>query len=86
MIIDDPEKRPEAPAHVLRCLYGVSQAQSRVLVLLLKGLKREQIAGELGVSSNTIKTHERDLFQLLDVSSRSELMRLILPGLGSLQL
>ena len=86
MFIDDPEERPEAPIHVLQRLYGISPAQSRVLALLLKGLRREQIADELCLSQNTIKTHERDLFQSLDVSSRSELMRLTLPGLGSLRL
>ena len=86
VLIDDPEERPEAPAHVLQRLYGISRAQSRVMILLLKGLKQEQIADELCLSKNTIKTHEREIFQHLDVRSRSELVRLVLPGLGSLQL
>lgn len=86
VLIDDPEQRPEAPPQVLRRLYGISQAQSRVMVLLLKGLTQEQIADELRLSKNTIKTHERDIFQRLDVRSRSDLIRLVLPGLGSLQI
>jgi DNA-binding NarL/FixJ family response regulator len=43
-----------------------------VLGLLADGLGNKQIAGRLGISTNTVKTHLELLFEKLEVSSRTE--------------
>lgn len=84
MFIDSPEERPLLCREALKNLYGVSNAQSHVLVLILQGFKQAEIANHLGLSRNTIKTHEREIYQILDVHSRSELLTLVLPNAGLL--
>lgn len=51
--------------------------ESDVLELLAKGKTRSEIAETLFVSQNTVKTHTRNLYSKLDVSSHKELMKFI---------
>ncbi len=46
--------------------------QLEVLRLLARGLTNKEIAGVLGVAESTVKTHVKTLFELLDVSNRTE--------------
>jgi LuxR family maltose regulon positive regulatory protein len=46
--------------------------EQRVLRLLLAGLSKPEIAQELVVSTNTVKTHMRHIYQKLNVTSRAE--------------
>ena len=76
---------PEATAHLTAtssrlALSGVegvpiealSQQELRVLRLLVAGLSNADIAQELVVSINTIKTHVKSIYRKLNVSSRDE--------------
>ena len=49
-----------------------SEAEVRVLRLLATSLSQRQIAGELYISLNTVKTHTKALYQKLGTSSREE--------------
>ena len=49
----------------------VSQAEQRVLRLLATSLTQREIASELYVSPNTVKTHARVIYRKLGVSSRA---------------
>lgn len=49
----------------------LSPAERRVLRLLTTGLTQREIAGELYVSLNTVKTHARLIYRKLGVGSRS---------------
>lgn len=51
---------------------GISKREYDVLQLLGKGLSNQQIADELFVSQNTIKTHTSRLFEKLDVKNRTQ--------------
>jgi LuxR family maltose regulon positive regulatory protein len=51
---------------------ALSQQELRVLRLLIAGLSNADIAKELVVSTNTIKTHIKSIYRKLNVSSRSE--------------
>jgi LuxR family maltose regulon positive regulatory protein len=50
----------------------LSQQELRVLRLLVAGLTNRDIAQELVLSTNTVKTHVKSIFRKLNVSSRAE--------------
>ncbi len=51
---------------------SLSQQELRVLRLLVAGLSNADIARELVVSNNTIKTHVKSIYRKLNVKSRQE--------------
>lgn len=51
---------------------GISQREHEVLGLIARGYSNQQIADELFVSLNTIKTHSSRLFEKLDVNRRTQ--------------
>lgn len=51
---------------------GISQREAEVLQFLAKGMSNQEIAGELFVSQNTIKTHLSNLYFKLDVKRRTQ--------------
>jgi DNA-binding CsgD family transcriptional regulator len=52
---------------------GITSREKEILLLLLKGAGNNKIAQDLYISTNTVKTHIRNIFQKLDVKSRFEL-------------
>ena len=50
---------------------GLSEKELAVLTELSVTRSREQIAGRLGVSANTVKSHLRRIYQKLGVSDRA---------------
>ena len=52
----------------------LSQAERNVFDLYIRGYKAQEIADELHLSINTIKTHNRRIFAKLNVSTRKELL------------
>lgn len=51
---------------------GISKREHEVLELMAKGLSNQEIADQLFVSVNTIKTHSANLFSKLDVRRRTQ--------------
>ena len=54
--------------------YSLTRRELEVVVLLLKGMKNDEIQERLCVSEGTLKTHLRHIFHKLDVSNRKELL------------
>jgi LuxR family maltose regulon positive regulatory protein len=52
----------------------LSEAEARVLDRLLEGLSVGEVASELWLSPNTVKTHRRGIYRKLGVHSREELV------------
>jgi len=52
--------------------YRLTDAEYRVLELLVKGYKYKQIAEELFVTVNTVNTHIRHIYEKLQVHSKAE--------------
>jgi DNA-binding CsgD family transcriptional regulator len=57
---------------------GLSDAQLKVLQPLLKGLSEKQIADALFVSQHTVHSHIKQIYRVMGVQSRPELMALYL--------
>ena len=51
---------------------GLSERESQVLTLIVKGFSYAEIAGLLGVSAHTVTTHVRGIYRKLEVHSRGE--------------
>jgi DNA-binding NarL/FixJ family response regulator len=52
--------------------YGLTRAELEVVALLPKGLMNREIATELGIAENTVKTHLRHALRKLDVRDRAQ--------------
>ncbi len=62
---------------------ALTEAELRVIALVAEGLTNPQIAARLFVSAQTVKTHMKNVFRKLGVSSRAELAALATrKGLG----
>lgn len=66
-----PKAPPSYPGQAL-AETGISQRELDVLQLLSRGLSNEEIAGQLFVSQNTVKTHLSNLYAKLDVKRRTQ--------------
>lgn len=53
--------------------YDLTRREEAILNLLLEGKTRSEIARELVVSDNTVKTHIRNLYRKMGVSGKDEL-------------
>jgi two-component system nitrate/nitrite response regulator NarP len=63
--------------------FGTLTARERELLSALSdGQTNAQIAGQLEISVNTVKFHLKNLYEKLDVSSRSQAISLYLKGTG----
>lgn len=51
---------------------GISRREWEVLELMSRGLSNQEIADQLFISLNTIKTHSSNLFEKLDVKRRTQ--------------
>ena len=52
--------------------YGLTRAEFDVVCLLPKGLRNREIAEELGIAENTVKTHLRHALKKLGVRDRAQ--------------
>ncbi|MFA6045076.1 MAG: helix-turn-helix transcriptional regulator [Phycisphaerales bacterium] len=75
--LDEMERHGQAIAQARPdLLRQVSDAQRRVLELLLVGMTEPQIAERIGRSKHTIHDHTKALYALLGVNSRVQLVLL----------
>lgn len=56
---------------------GLSPRQTEVLDLLARGYTVPSIAEKLYISENTVRTHAKNIYQLLDVHSKREVIELV---------
>ena len=87
---DDPRHacpgRGSARTGGAACATSLSEAELRVLRYLPSNLTASEIASELIVSANTVRTHMRHIYAKLDAHTRSEAvarareLRLVAPG------
>lgn len=78
IVIIDPEHQSNAPPALLRRLYGLTETEVRVAVLVTRGQGLRPIADELSLSVTTVKTHLRHIFDKTGTGRQAELVRLLL--------
>lgn len=74
--------RPEVTA--VKTAFRLTRTEAAVLALLVEGLTNKAIADRLYVSVNTVKTHMRNIYRKLGVSSRACAVRLTVEAAGAL--
>jgi DNA-binding CsgD family transcriptional regulator len=57
--------------------YGISERESEIIELLIEGLSNQQIAKELYISLNTVKTHIKNIYAKVEVNNRLQLFSLL---------
>lgn len=62
-----------------RSYFGITQAEDRVLQQLLKGHNVEKCAANMDLSMDTVRSHVRQLYTKMNVSSREALFHAIMP-------
>ena len=67
-----PPAAPFEPNLKVRETLGISDREFEVLTLLAAGRSNKEIANQLDVSHNTIKTHVASLFEKLEANRRTE--------------
>jgi DNA-binding CsgD family transcriptional regulator len=85
IFVTDPESRRVSLAGVLCELYGLTRSEARVASLAVDGMSLHEIADELFISENTVRTHMKRIYAKTDTRRQSELARLVLSGPASLR-
>jgi DNA-binding CsgD family transcriptional regulator len=78
VMIIDPEQEPEPPKMLLRRLFGLTNGEADVALLMLRGNGLKPIAADLALSMATVKTHLHHIFNKTDTHRQAELVRLLL--------
>jgi DNA-binding CsgD family transcriptional regulator/PAS domain-containing protein len=77
VFVSDPSQKVRPPAVILRALFGLTPAESRLALLLCDGHTPPQIADLIGVSTNTLKTQLTSIYRKTGTSRQSQLVRLL---------
>jgi DNA-binding CsgD family transcriptional regulator len=77
LFIVDPTNRGGASPELIRDAFGLTPAEARVAIAAASGLGIPDVALQLNLSPNTIKTHLRHVFAKTGTASQGELTRLI---------
>jgi DNA-binding CsgD family transcriptional regulator/PAS domain-containing protein len=77
-VISDPERTPVPCDEVLRCMYGLTPAESRVAILLASGMDLRQACEQCLITYATGRAHLRSIFDKTGVHRQAELASLLL--------
>jgi DNA-binding CsgD family transcriptional regulator len=78
MLVVDPELENESPTALLRRLHKLTATEAEVALRISRGLSVMQIADEMSVSYQTVRTHLQHIFDKTDTHRQGELVRLLL--------
>jgi DNA-binding CsgD family transcriptional regulator len=80
LMIYEPHGERHFPKRILRELYGLSDAEADLTLLLFQGESLDAASQLLHISVNTAKTHLHHVFVKCDVHSQGELLQLLSLG------
>ncbi len=78
-IVIEPTPAAQVSSVLLRA-YGLTDAQSRVVALVMRGHSTREIVAELHISANTVQEHVTAAFDKFGVRSRRELVAAVMSG------
>ena len=81
LFISDPEQAEDVPTHILQRLYGLTNTESEMAILMSEGHGLAYAAEQLRITLNTAKSHQRQIFMKTGVHRQAELVRLLLTNL-----
>jgi len=82
--VSDLESGVVRRREALRELYGLTEAESRLVEHLCQGFSLEEAADARGVTMNTARSQLKQVFAKTSTSRQSELVRLVLSGVASI--
>jgi DNA-binding CsgD family transcriptional regulator len=82
VFVIDPSQQKRPAQDVLRILFGLTPAESRVALLLGDGHSPRQIASMVGITDNTVRSQIKSIFCKTGVKRQAELVRLLLNHAG----
>jgi DNA-binding CsgD family transcriptional regulator len=77
VFLSDPEKQPAVPAEILRTLFGLTAAESRLALSILEGNSLSEAAELHGVSRETVKSQINAVYTKTGTRRQGELIRLL---------
>lgn len=79
----DPDRELTTTAGVLRDLFGLSPAETRVALWIYKGATARETARELGLSFTTVRSHVAHILKKTQTGRLTELVRLLARVMGA---
>lgn len=73
-----PSNKKEQAIDNFMAISGLTQRESEVAALLLRGRTYKMIAAELYLSENTVKTHIKNIYAKFNIQSKTQLVRLLM--------
>ncbi len=78
LYVRDPVHSARVTEASLRALFGLTNAEARVARRLVAGRTSPGVAGELGISLETVRSHRKQIFAKVDVHTQAELTQRVL--------
>lgn len=78
IFVQDSNGAAPLPGHAFGQLYGLTDAELRVVLVMAPGLGAKEAAKLLGISHATVRTHLKHIYDKTGTSKQTELMRLFL--------
>lgn len=75
----------EPPEDVLARHYALTRSEARVLARLLRGLERNEIATDLGVGRETVRSHIKSIYTKVGTTRQADLVAELLRGPAGLR-
>ena len=85
LFITDPEKNQSPVGFLFGDLYGLTDAEARLVHLLLEGRGLTAAAEQLGLSRNTVHSQLASVFQKTGTRRQGELLSLLLGGVAPVE-
>ena len=77
VFISDPEQKPAVLSEILHSLYGLTQAECRLVVSLLDGKSLAEAADSIGVGRETVRSQIKSALHKTGTARQGEMIRLL---------
>lgn len=85
LIVTDPDSEASLDIQAMRVLFGFTQAEARLVALLVTGRSLPEIARDLGIGFETARTHVARARAKAEATSQADLVRIVLLAMSPLR-